>query len=80
MAGFALAMAIDREAIRRNIMRGMSIPAGILVAPGVNGNTPEIDTPAKPDPDRAKKLLAAPEAASRPLEPAHSGWSISSKR
>jgi peptide/nickel transport system substrate-binding protein len=36
----ALSMAIDREAIKRNIMRGLSIPAGVMVAPGVNGNTP----------------------------------------
>ncbi len=54
----ALSMAIDREAIKRNIMRGLSIPAGIMVAPGVNGNTPDIDTPTKPDSDGAKKLLA----------------------
>jgi peptide/nickel transport system substrate-binding protein len=54
----ALSLAIDREAIKRNIMRGMSIPAAIMVAPGVNGNTPDIDTPAKADADRAKALLA----------------------
>lgn len=54
----ALSVAIDREAIKRNIMRGLSIPAAIMVAPGVNGHTPDIDTPARPDPDRAKKLLA----------------------
>jgi peptide/nickel transport system substrate-binding protein len=54
----ALSMAIDREAIRRNIMRGLSIPAGVIVAPGVNGNTPEIDQPTKFDPETAKKLLA----------------------
>ena len=54
----ALSLAIDREAIKRNIMRGLSIPAAIMVAPGVNGHAPDIDTPAKPDPDRAKKLLA----------------------
>ncbi len=54
----ALSIAIDREAIKRNTMRGLSIPAGIMVAPGVNGNTPDIDVPAKPDPERAKKLLA----------------------
>jgi len=54
----ALSIAIDREAIKRNTMRGLSIPAGIMVAPGVNGNTPEIDVPAKVDPERAKKLLA----------------------
>ena len=54
----ALSMAIDREAIKRNIMRGLSIPAGIMVAPEVNGNDPVIDVPTKADPDGAKKLLA----------------------
>ena len=54
----ALSMAIDREAIKRNIMRGLSIPAGTMVAPGVNGNTPELDAPTRPDPDGARKLLA----------------------
>ena len=53
----ALSLAIDREAIRRNIMRGLSVPAALIVAPGVNGHTPELDTPAKPDPEAAKKLL-----------------------
>ena len=55
----ALSLAIDREAIKRNIMRGLSVPAGIVVAPGVNGNTPDLDQAVKPDPDAAKKLLAA---------------------
>jgi peptide/nickel transport system substrate-binding protein len=54
----ALSIAIDREAIKRNTMRGLSIPAGILVAPGVNGHSAEIDVIAKPDAERAKKLLA----------------------
>jgi peptide/nickel transport system substrate-binding protein len=54
----ALSMAIDREAIKRNIMRGLSIPAGIMVAPGVNGNAPDIDVPTKADSEGAKKLLA----------------------
>jgi len=54
----ALSMAIDREAIKRNIMRGLSIPAGIIVAPGVNGNTPDIDVPTKVDVEGAKKLMA----------------------
>jgi peptide/nickel transport system substrate-binding protein len=54
----ALSMAIDREAIKRNIMRGLSIPAGVMVAPGVNGNAPDIDTATKPDTDGAKKLMA----------------------
>jgi len=54
----ALNLAIDRETIKRTTMRGLSIPAGIMVAPGVNGNTPDIDVALKPDPERAKKLLA----------------------
>ncbi len=54
----ALSIAIDREAIKRNTMRGLSLPAGIIVAPGVNGNAPDIDVAVKADPERAKKLLA----------------------
>ncbi len=54
----ALSMAIDRETIRRVTMRGLSIPAGLMVAPGVNGHTPELDGITKFDPEGAKKLLA----------------------
>ena len=54
----ALSMAIDREAIKRNIMRGLSIPAGLMVAPGGNGHIAELDTPTKTDVEGAKKLLA----------------------
>ena len=54
----ALSMAIDREAIKRNTMRGLSVPAGIMVAPGVNGHSTDIDVPPKVDADAAKKLLA----------------------
>jgi peptide/nickel transport system substrate-binding protein len=53
----ALSLAIDRVAIQRSIMRGQSVPAGLIVAPGVNGWTPQLDTPVKPDPQRAKALL-----------------------
>jgi len=53
----ALSLAIDREAIKRSIMRGMSVPAALIVAPGVNGWTQQLDTPAKPDLARAKALL-----------------------
>ena len=55
----ALSMAIDREAIKRNIMRGLSIPAGVMVAPGVNGNTPEVDVATKVNVAKAKSLLEA---------------------
>ena len=54
----ALSIAIDRELIKRNTMRGLSLPAGIMVSPGVNGNTPDIDQAVKADPERARKLLA----------------------
>jgi peptide/nickel transport system substrate-binding protein len=54
----ALSMAIDRAAIQRNIMRGLSIPAGIMVAPGVNGHTADIDQAVRVDVDGAKKLMA----------------------
>jgi peptide/nickel transport system substrate-binding protein len=54
----ALNMAVDREAIKRVVMRGLSIPAGIMVAPGVHGHTKDIDRVMKFDPNGAKKLLA----------------------
>ena len=54
----ALSIAIDREAIKRSIMRGLSVPANIMVAPGVNGYSTELDKPLKPDVEKAKKLLA----------------------
>ena len=54
----ALNMAVDREAIKRVVMRGMSIPAGIMVAPGVHGHSKDIDVVMKPDAAGAKKLLA----------------------
>jgi len=54
----ALNMAVDREAIRKVTMRGLSIPAGIMIAPGVHGYSTQIDIVQKYDPAGAKKLLA----------------------
>ncbi len=54
----ALNMAVDAEAIKRTTMRGLSIPAGILVAPGVHGHSNDIDTRPAVSADGAKKLLA----------------------
>ena len=54
----ALSMAIDRQAIQRTIMRNLSIPAAIMVAPGVNGHSAELDKVSPPNIDAAKKLLA----------------------
>ncbi len=53
----ALNLAIDADAIRRNTMRGLSIPAAILVAPGVNGWSRELDKREPVDLKRAKSLL-----------------------
>jgi peptide/nickel transport system substrate-binding protein len=53
----ALNMAVDREAIKRVTMRGLSIPAGVMVAPGVHGYTKQIDVVQKYDIAGAKKLL-----------------------
>ncbi len=54
----ALNMAVDREAIRRVTMRGLSLPAAIMVAPGVHGHSPDLDKPTPLDASGAQKLLA----------------------
>ena len=54
----ALNLAVDREAIRRVTMRGLSIPAAIMVAPGVHGHSKDLDKVDKVDLNGAKKLLA----------------------
>jgi len=54
----AMSMAIDREAIKRAVMRGQSVPANMLAPPFVNGYDKTMDTAPKVDIDQAKKLLA----------------------
>jgi peptide/nickel transport system substrate-binding protein len=54
----ALNLAVDREAIRRVTMRGLSIPAAIMVAPGVHGHSTDLDKVGKVDLSDAQKLLA----------------------
>jgi peptide/nickel transport system substrate-binding protein len=54
----ALNLAVDRDAIKRVTMRGLSIPAAIMVAPGVHGYSNELDRVAPADVEGAKKLLA----------------------
>ncbi|HEY0956054.1 MAG TPA: ABC transporter substrate-binding protein [Roseateles sp.] len=55
----AMSLAIDREAIKRSLMRGLSIPAAAMVAPVTYGWSQEIDTVQKPDLARAKQLMTA---------------------
>ena len=53
----AMSMSIDRVAIQRSIMRGLSLPASIMVAPGVNGYSADLDKVQPTDIEGAKKLL-----------------------
>ena len=54
----ALNIAVDRDAIKRVTMRGLSVPAAIMVPPGVHGYTSELDKVSPADVEGAKKLLA----------------------
>ncbi len=54
----ALYQAIDIEAIKAKVMRGLSSPAGIITFPGVTGYTKELDKRLPYDPEAAKALLA----------------------
>ncbi len=54
----ALYQAIDIEAIKKKVMRGLSEPAGIITFPGVNGYTKDLDKRLPYDVEAAKKLLA----------------------
>jgi len=54
----ALSMDIDRTAIQRSIMRGLSIPASLIIAPGVHGYNADMDKTGPADVEGAKKLLA----------------------
>jgi len=54
----ALYQAIDIEAIKKKVMRGLSEPAGIITFPGVTGYTKELDKRLPYDVSAAKKLLA----------------------
>lgn len=55
----AMNISLDREAIKRAVMRGQSVPAGMLAPPFVHGYTKELDTVPKVDTAAAKKLLAS---------------------
>ncbi len=53
----AMHLALDREAIKRVVMRGNSLPAGVAMPPFVQGWTPELDAFPAPDVEKAKALL-----------------------
>jgi len=55
----AMFRSIDVDAIKRTVMRGQSFPTMLMVAPGINGYTKDLDNrPPLLKPDEAKKLLA----------------------
>ncbi|HEY3048249.1 MAG TPA: ABC transporter substrate-binding protein [Polaromonas sp.] len=55
----ALYQAIDVEAIKRSVMRGLSWPAGMVVSPALNGAPQGLNTRLLPfNPEASKKLLA----------------------
>jgi len=54
----AMYQAIDVGAIQKKVMRGQSVPAGMITSPGVQGHTPALDSRLAYDPDASRKLLA----------------------
>ena len=54
----AMDIAINRTAIQRVVMRGESVPTGVIMPPFVNGWTKELDAAPANDMAKAKALLA----------------------
>jgi peptide/nickel transport system substrate-binding protein len=54
----AVYQAIDIQALVQEVHRGLAIPVGMLIAPGVNGYTPELAQRPPYDPGQARTLLA----------------------
>jgi peptide/nickel transport system substrate-binding protein len=54
----AVYQAVDVEAIRREVMHGLAMPAGLLIPPGTNGWSEELDRRLPYDPATARTLLA----------------------
>lgn len=54
----AMNMAINREAIKKVVMRDQSIPAGIAMPPFVNGWTKELDVVPETDNEKAKAMMS----------------------
>jgi peptide/nickel transport system substrate-binding protein len=54
----AMALALDRDAIRQVVMRGQSVPGAQNVPPFVNGHDEALDAYGAPDYDRAMALMA----------------------
>ena len=53
----AFNLAIDKAAIQRVVMEGLSFPTAMITPPGVLGNTPELDESYGFDLEKAKALM-----------------------
>ncbi len=53
----AVDMAIDRSAIQRVVMDGLSAPGGMVASPGVLGYTEDMDAPTEVDIEMANSLM-----------------------
>ena len=53
----ALALAVDRDAIQKVVMRGMSAPGAMPLPPFANGYDKELDAYGKPDYEKAAQLI-----------------------
>jgi peptide/nickel transport system substrate-binding protein len=54
----AMYQAINIEAIKKIVMRGYSVPAGLITPPAVHGYTEELNMRRPYDPEAARKLMA----------------------
>lgn len=54
----AMYQAINIDAIKKKVMRGYSVPAGLITPPAVHGYTKELNKRRPFDPEASKKLLA----------------------
>src|SRR5205814_2179933 len=51
----AIQLAIDVNAIKSQVMRGLSIPTGVMFAPQVDGYPKDLDKVAKVDREKSRK-------------------------
>ncbi|MCM2328875.1 MAG: ABC transporter substrate-binding protein [Lysobacter sp.] len=54
----AFQLAIDVNALKTQVMRGLATPTAVMFAPQVDGYDKALDAVVKPDRERAKKLMA----------------------
>ena len=54
----AMQLALDLNAIKTQVMRGLGVPTAVMFAPQVDGYPKDLDKPKPPDRARAKKLVA----------------------